>query len=143
MYVHATCATDTNNIAFVMESVFDIILKENLRKLAVGDVDSMLELASGSGVSGVKTGAGIWDADKQGKILLAACYYTESTSRSVRSSLACPARSYRPYRSAPASLSQRMIGVGSWALVRICQRCPSSLPRRAPLRVTSRRRRRS
>ena len=80
VYVHATCATDTNNIAFVMESVFDIILKENLRKLAVGDVDSMLELASGSGVSGVKTGAGIWDADKQGKILLAACYYTESLS---------------------------------------------------------------
>jgi hypothetical protein len=33
VYVHATCATDTNNISFVMESVFDIILKENLRKL--------------------------------------------------------------------------------------------------------------
>ena len=52
VYVHATCATDTTNISFVMESVFDIILKENLRKLAVGDVDSMLELASGTSVSG-------------------------------------------------------------------------------------------
>ena len=58
VYVHATCATDTDNISFVMESVFDIILKENLRKLAVGDVESMLELASGSGVSRVATGLG-------------------------------------------------------------------------------------
>ena len=78
VYVHATCATDTNNISFVMESVFDIILKENLRKLAVGDVDSMLELASGSGASGVKTGADIWNSDKQGKIILAACFYTDT-----------------------------------------------------------------
>ena len=31
MYCHATCATDTSNISFVM-SVFDVILKENLRK---------------------------------------------------------------------------------------------------------------
>ena len=80
VYVHATCATDTNNIAFVMESVFDIILKDNLRKLAVGDVDSMLELASGSGVSGVATGPGIWKEEKQGKIILAACFYTDNLS---------------------------------------------------------------
>ena len=80
MYVHATCATDTNNISFVMESVFDIILKDNLRKLAVGDVDSMIELAAGTGVSGVKTGADIWNPDKSGKIILAACFYTETLS---------------------------------------------------------------
>merc|ERR1719443_1580487 len=30
VYVHATCATDTENISFVMTSVFDIILKDNL-----------------------------------------------------------------------------------------------------------------
>jgi hypothetical protein len=80
VYVHATCATDTNNISFVMESVFDIILKENLRKLAVGDVDSMLELASGTGVSGVATGTSIWESNKQGKIILAAAFYTETLS---------------------------------------------------------------
>ena len=80
VYVHATCATDTNNISFVMESVFDIILKDNLRKLAVGDVDSMIELAAGTGVSGVKTGADIWNPDKSGKIILAACFYTETLS---------------------------------------------------------------
>ena len=78
VYVHATCATDTDNISFVMESVFDIILKENLRKLAVGDVESMLELASGSGVSGVATGPSIWAPDRQGKIILAASFFTEN-----------------------------------------------------------------
>ncbi|EOD26274.1 hypothetical protein EMIHUDRAFT_43354, partial [Emiliania huxleyi CCMP1516] len=31
IYAHATCATDTDNVQFVMASVFDIILKENLR----------------------------------------------------------------------------------------------------------------
>jgi len=78
VYVHATCATDTNNVAFVMESVFDVILKENLRKLAVGNIDDMLELTSGSGESGVATGPSIWNFDKSGKIILAACFYTES-----------------------------------------------------------------
>ena len=48
-----------------MESVFDIILKENLRKLATGDVESLLELASGSGESGVATGPKIWEQNKQ------------------------------------------------------------------------------
>ena len=84
VYVHATCATDTNNISFVMESVFDIILKENLRKMAVGDVESMLELASGSGESGVKTGPAIWDESLSGKIILAASWFTENLAdRSV------------------------------------------------------------
>ena len=78
VYVHATCATDTKNISFVMESVFDIILQENLRKLAVGDVESMLELASGSGESGVATGPAIWKEEKQGNIILAAAWFTEN-----------------------------------------------------------------
>jgi hypothetical protein len=78
VYVHATCATDTDNISFVMESVFDIILKDNLRKLAVGDVESMLELASGTGESGVAVGPGIWKEDKQGKIILAATFFTDN-----------------------------------------------------------------
>jgi len=84
VYVHATCATDTNNISFVMESVFDIILKENLRKLATGDIDSMLEIAKGSGTSGVQTGPAAWDFNKTGKIILAACFYTDTlASRKV------------------------------------------------------------
>jgi len=80
VYCHATCATDTNNVSFVMESVFDIILKDNLRKLATGNVEQMLELASGSGVSEVKLGPAIWEPEKQGRIILAAAYYTESLS---------------------------------------------------------------
>jgi len=81
VYVHATCATDTNNISFVMESVFDIILKDNLRKLAVGDVESMLELAAGTGVSGVVTDhKKMWEAKKSGTIILSACFFTETLS---------------------------------------------------------------
>merc|ERR1719424_459751 len=41
VYVHATCATDTENISFVMTSVFDIILKDNLRRLAKADVGKL------------------------------------------------------------------------------------------------------
>jgi GTPase SAR1 family protein len=82
VYVHATCATDTSNISFVMESVFDIILKENLRKLAVGNVESMIELASGSGESGVASGKTIWTETPQGKIIVAACIYTKNLSES-------------------------------------------------------------
>jgi len=78
VYCHPTCATDTNNVSFVMESVFDIILKENLRKLATGNVEQMLELASGSGVSEVKLGPAIWEPEKQGRIILAAAYFTEN-----------------------------------------------------------------
>jgi len=80
VYVHATCATDTSNVSFVMESVFDIILKENLRKLATGNVESMVEAATGSGESQVATGPGIWAPDKQGKIILAACMFTNNLS---------------------------------------------------------------
>ncbi len=32
IYVHYTCATDTNQIKFVMNAVHDIIIKENLRR---------------------------------------------------------------------------------------------------------------
>jgi len=77
VYAHATCATDTTNVSFVMESVFDVILKENLRKLATGDIDGLLEMASGSGVSGVAVGPSVYAEDKQGKIILAAAFYTE------------------------------------------------------------------
>jgi len=76
VYVHATCATDTKNIEFVMGSVFDIILKDNLRKLAVGNVDELLELAVGTGSSQMKTD-GVWSLSKTGKVILAACYFTE------------------------------------------------------------------
>ena len=31
VYTHVTCATDTNNIQFVFESVTDIIISEHLR----------------------------------------------------------------------------------------------------------------
>jgi hypothetical protein len=80
VYAHATCATDTTNVSFVMESVFDVILKENLRKLAVGDIDGLLELVSGSGESGVVVGPSVFSEDKQGKIILAAAFYTEELS---------------------------------------------------------------
>ena len=80
VYAHATCATDTTNVSFVMESVFDVILKENLRKLATGDIDGLLELVSGSGESGVVVGPSVYAEDKQGKIILAAAFYTEELS---------------------------------------------------------------
>jgi len=54
VYIHATCATDTSNISFVMESVFDIILKENLRKMDATDVDKMVDTGSSTGASGIK-----------------------------------------------------------------------------------------
>ena len=76
VYVHATCATDTNNISFVMDSVFDIILKENLRKLAKADLSKIVDMAGGTGVSTVKT-ADVWTPDKNGKIILACAWYTD------------------------------------------------------------------
>jgi len=76
VYVHATCATDTNNIAFVMESVFDIILKDNLRKLAKADLSKIMDSAGGTGNSTVQT-CNVWKPDKAGKIILAACWYSE------------------------------------------------------------------
>jgi len=80
VYCHATCATDTSNIAFVMESVFDIILKDNLRKLAKADLSKLMDAGGGDGTSQVKTGPAVWDINQQGKILLAASFYTESLS---------------------------------------------------------------
>jgi len=80
VYVHATCATDTNNIAFVMESVFDIILKDNLRKLAKVDLSKVMDSAGGTGISTIKAGPGIWKPDKAGKIMLALVWYTENLS---------------------------------------------------------------
>jgi len=83
VYVHATCATDTNNIAFVMESVFDIILKENLRKLAKADLSKIVDMAGGTGISTVKT-TDVWSPDKNGKIILACAWYVEDLgTRSV------------------------------------------------------------
>jgi len=75
VYVHATCATDTENISFVMTSVFDIILKDNLRRLAKADVGKLTELAAGSGTTNAKVGG--WSANTN-KIMLAACWFTDS-----------------------------------------------------------------
>ena len=43
VYCHATCATDTSNVAFVMDSVFDVILKDNLRKMQRADLSKILD----------------------------------------------------------------------------------------------------
>ena len=32
VYTHRTCATDTNNIAFVFDAITDIIIKNNLKE---------------------------------------------------------------------------------------------------------------
>jgi len=77
VYVHATCATDTDNIKFVMDSVFDIILKENLRKLAKADLTKIMDTAGGTGVSTVKT-QNVWAPDKNGKIILAAAWFLDT-----------------------------------------------------------------
>ena len=47
VYCHATCATDTSNISFVMSAVFDVILKENLRKMQRADLGKILDVAAG------------------------------------------------------------------------------------------------
>jgi len=79
VYVHATCATDTSNIAFVMESVFDIILKDNLRKLAKADISKLTDISAGTGVSGVKT-SNVWAPNAKSKVILACAWYTEELS---------------------------------------------------------------
>ena len=56
VYCHATCATDTSNISFVMDSVFDIILKENLRKMQKADLNKLLDVGGGTGESAVRVG---------------------------------------------------------------------------------------
>jgi len=82
IYTHATCATDTSNVSFVMESVFDVILKDNLRKMAGADLSKILDTGGGGGKSAVKTGAGVWAAHEMGKTILVAACYTENLSES-------------------------------------------------------------
>jgi len=84
IYCHATCATDTSNVKFVMDSVFDVVLKDNLRKLQKADLTRMLETSGvPGGKSGVKTGPGVWTpAEPSGKVLLCAAWYTDNLSES-------------------------------------------------------------
>jgi hypothetical protein len=80
VYCHATCATDTNNVSFVMDSVFDVILKDNLRRMQKADLSKMLDPGGGTGKSAVKT-TGVWSkAEPNGKIILCAAYYTNNLS---------------------------------------------------------------
>ncbi len=73
VYCHATCATDTSNISFVMDSVFDIILKENLRKMDAVDVSKMLATEA-TGKSTVKCPA-TYEPDT---VILCACWFTDT-----------------------------------------------------------------
>lgn len=57
-----------------MESVFDVILKDNLRKMAGADLSKILDTGGGGGKSAVKTGAGVWAAHEMGKTILVAAY---------------------------------------------------------------------
>jgi len=74
VYCHATCATDTSNVSFVMGSVFDIILKENLRKMENVDVDKLVGSADAAAVKTVKSGVASWS---KGTILVVSCQFTE------------------------------------------------------------------
>jgi len=74
VYAHATCATDTSNVSFVMDSVFDVILKENLRKMDVVDIDKMVAGDSATGKSAAKFPASY----AQHTVVLCACWYTET-----------------------------------------------------------------
>lgn len=76
VYCHATCATDTSNISFVMDSVFDIILKENLRKMDVADVDKMAAVSGATGASAVKYPA----TYANDTIVLAASFFVDTLS---------------------------------------------------------------
>jgi len=81
VYCHATCATDTSNVSFVMDSVFDVVLKDNLRRMQKADLSKMLDAGGGTGKSGVKTGAGVWEPNGElGKIIICCAWYTESLS---------------------------------------------------------------
>jgi len=79
VYVHATCATDTSNVGFVMESVFDVILKDNLRKMENVNVNELA--ATGAKMGGeVKYPASY----EKGTIVLCACYIVDTlTNRDV------------------------------------------------------------
>lgn len=80
VYCHATCATDTSNVSFVMDSVFDVILKANLRQMQKADLSKLLDVGGGTGKSGVKTGPGVWNYGAGPKIVLAAAHYTDNLS---------------------------------------------------------------
>ena len=80
VYCHATCATDTSNISFVMDSVFDIILKENLRKMDAADVSKMTGTNKSTGRSAVKTEP----TYAKGTIVLAAGYYVDNQKTGER-----------------------------------------------------------
>ena len=82
MYCHATCATDTSNISFVMDSVFDIILKENLRKMDAADVSKMTGTTKSTGKSAVKTEP----TYAKGTIVLAAGYAPRNSAQFGRDS---------------------------------------------------------
>jgi len=78
VYCHATCATDTSNISFVMSAVFDVILKENLRKMQRADLGKILDVATGTGQSSVRLGAEVWQPASTGKVILCAAFYTDN-----------------------------------------------------------------
>jgi len=80
VYCHATCATDTSNVSFVMDSVFDVVLKDNLRRMQKADLSKMLDAGGGTGKSGVKTGPDVWKPTGADKVLLVAAYYTDNLS---------------------------------------------------------------
>jgi len=75
VYAHATCATDTTNVSFVMDSVFDVILQENLRRLQKADLSKMLDTSGGDGISRCNC-QNVWGGT--GKLILCAAYYTEN-----------------------------------------------------------------
>jgi hypothetical protein len=82
VYIHATCATDTENISFVMSSVFDIILKANLRALTKVDIQKLAEVSVGTGDlkgSGYDDTAP-WANDTNFKIVLCCAWYSETLS---------------------------------------------------------------
>lgn len=35
IYTHFTCATDTNNVEFVFDSISDVVMKSNLREIGL------------------------------------------------------------------------------------------------------------
>uniref|UniRef100_A0A7S0P5L8 Uncharacterized protein n=1 Tax=Calcidiscus leptoporus TaxID=127549 RepID=A0A7S0P5L8_9EUKA len=74
VYAHATCATDTQNISIIMDSVFDIILKENLRKMDAVDIDKMMS----STATGSKSAVKFPPTYMQGTVLLCSCQFTDS-----------------------------------------------------------------
>ena len=91
VYCHATCATDTSNISFVMSSVFDVILKENLRKMQRADLGKILDVAAGTGQSSVRVGADVWQPASTGKVILCAAFYTDNLKeRRVLVDAGCP-----------------------------------------------------